>query len=86
MVHAVQLQIQQGVCLQLSVESAGENVLLDRFNRIAWGQADGSRPEGVIAAGMENGELAIWDPSKIVSHARCVLTSFVPYFGMTRPR
>ena len=23
---------------------------------------------------MENGELAIWDPSKIVAHARCVLT------------
>lgn len=39
-----------------------------RFNRIAWGQPDGSRPEGVIAAGMENGELAIWDPSKIVAH------------------
>ncbi|KAI9459387.1 hypothetical protein F5148DRAFT_1218787 [Russula earlei] len=39
-----------------------------RFNRIAWGKADGSRPEGVIAAGMENGELGIWDPSKIVSH------------------
>ncbi|KAI0297383.1 hypothetical protein BC826DRAFT_1103471 [Russula brevipes] len=40
-----------------------------RFNRIAWGKADGSRPEGVIAAGMENGELCIWDPSKIVAHA-----------------
>ncbi|KAF8270128.1 hypothetical protein EI94DRAFT_1572288 [Lactarius quietus] len=40
-----------------------------RFNRIAWGQGDGSRPEGVIAAGMENGELAIWDPSKIVAQA-----------------
>ncbi|KAI0302809.1 hypothetical protein B0F90DRAFT_1627011 [Multifurca ochricompacta] len=39
-----------------------------RFNRIVWGKADGSRPEGVIAAGMENGELGIWDPSKIVSH------------------
>lgn len=54
--------------------SAGDNLPLDRFNRIAWGQGDGSRPEGVIAAGMENGELAIWDPSKIVAHARCVLT------------
>ncbi|KAH9988178.1 hypothetical protein BJV77DRAFT_1023322, partial [Russula vinacea] len=37
-------------------------------NHIAWGKADGSRPEGVIAAGMENGELGIWDPSKIVAH------------------
>ncbi|KAH9171578.1 hypothetical protein EDB89DRAFT_1091731 [Lactarius sanguifluus] len=40
-----------------------------RFNRIAWGHGDGTRPDGVIAAGMENGELAIWDPSKIVAHA-----------------
>ncbi|KAH9059766.1 hypothetical protein EDB87DRAFT_1675007 [Lactarius vividus] len=46
-----------------------------RFNRIAWGQGDGTRPEGVIAAGMENGELAIWDPSKIVAHARRVFPS-----------
>ncbi|KAI0259714.1 hypothetical protein BC834DRAFT_974042 [Gloeopeniophorella convolvens] len=40
-----------------------------RFNRIAWGTGDGSLPEGVIAAGMENGELGIWDPSKIVAQA-----------------
>ena len=46
-----------------------------RFNRIAWGKADGSRPEGVIAAGMENGELGIWDPSKIVAHVKYVFTS-----------
>jgi hypothetical protein len=43
-----------------------------RFNRIAWGKADGSRPEGIIAAGMENGELGIWDPSKIVAHVKYV--------------
>ena len=42
---------------------------LDRFNRIAWGYVDGSRPKGVIAAGMENGELGIWDPAKILAHA-----------------
>jgi protein transport protein SEC31 len=46
--------------------------MFDRFNRIAWGKADGSRPEGVIAAGMENGELCIWDPSKIVAHVKYV--------------
>ncbi|KAI0316845.1 hypothetical protein OF83DRAFT_1172526 [Amylostereum chailletii] len=40
-----------------------------RFNRIAWGNVDGNRPQGVIAAGMENGELAIWDPEKIVAQA-----------------
>jgi hypothetical protein len=26
----------------------------------------------VIAAGMENGELTIWDPSKIVAHVKFV--------------
>ncbi|KAK0482969.1 hypothetical protein EDD18DRAFT_1322133 [Armillaria luteobubalina] len=30
-----------------------------RFNRLAWGYVDGSRPQGLIAAGMENGNLAV---------------------------
>jgi hypothetical protein len=38
-----------------------------RFNRIAWGAVDATRPRGVIAAGMENGELGIWDPAKILA-------------------
>ncbi|KNZ74269.1 Protein transport protein SEC31 [Termitomyces sp. J132] len=38
-----------------------------RFNRLAWG---GDRQShGVIAAGLENGELALWDPSKILAGA-----------------
>ncbi|KAJ3981184.1 hypothetical protein F5890DRAFT_1618907 [Lentinula detonsa] len=40
-----------------------------RFNRITWGFNDWSRPRGVIAAGMENGELVLWDPSKILAGA-----------------
>ncbi|KAF8886801.1 hypothetical protein BD779DRAFT_1673098 [Infundibulicybe gibba] len=40
-----------------------------RFNRLAWGSIDNTRPHGVIAAGMENGELALWDPSKILASA-----------------
>ncbi|KAH7912755.1 hypothetical protein BJ138DRAFT_1060464 [Hygrophoropsis aurantiaca] len=40
-----------------------------RFNRLAWGQAYKSRTQGVIAAGMENGELALWDPSQILANA-----------------
>ncbi|KAF8828347.1 hypothetical protein HHX47_DHR4000810 [Lentinula edodes] len=40
-----------------------------RFNRITWGFVDSTRPRGVIAAGMENGELALWDPSKILAGA-----------------
>ncbi|KAG1730307.1 hypothetical protein EDB19DRAFT_1740751 [Suillus lakei] len=37
-----------------------------RFNRLAWGQVHRDRSRGVIAAGMENGELALWDPAKII--------------------
>jgi protein transport protein SEC31 len=40
-----------------------------RFNRLAWGYAGGSRPKGVLAAGMENGELVLWDPVKILERA-----------------
>jgi protein transport protein SEC31 len=40
-----------------------------RFNRLAWGQVHRDRSRGVIAAGMENGELALWDPEKIIVNA-----------------
>ncbi|KAJ6573806.1 hypothetical protein DFH09DRAFT_981344 [Mycena vulgaris] len=40
-----------------------------RFNRLAWGAVDAARPRGVIAAGLENGELALWDPAKILATA-----------------
>ncbi|KAI0654852.1 hypothetical protein C8Q70DRAFT_924945 [Cubamyces menziesii] len=40
-----------------------------RFNRLAWGYVNAERPRGVIVAGMENGELDIWDPAKIVANA-----------------
>ncbi|KAF8520885.1 hypothetical protein BU17DRAFT_46119 [Hysterangium stoloniferum] len=40
-----------------------------RFNRLAWGYVDGGRPRGILAAGMENGELGLWDPYKILQKA-----------------
>lgn len=46
----------------------------DRFNRLAWGGGDG-RPKGVIAAGLENGELVLWDPAKILAGAECASLS-----------
>lgn len=43
-----------------------------RFNRLAWG-AHGinshERPLGVIAGGMENGQVALWDPSIALHHS-----------------
>ena len=43
-----------------------------RFNRLAWGYTDGGRDRGVLVAGMENGELDIWDPSRILASAEYV--------------
>ena len=40
-----------------------------RFNRLAWGYANASRPKGLLAAGLENGELGIWDAQKILTGA-----------------
>ncbi|TIB81194.1 WD40 repeat-like protein [Wallemia mellicola] len=37
------------------------------FNRLGWGHVNSSRPNGVIAAGLESGEIAIWDPQLIVN-------------------
>jgi protein transport protein SEC31 len=52
------------------------DLLLFRFNRLAWGHVDGNRPQGVIAAGLENGELALWDPAKILAGAGYVVAYF----------
>ena len=32
-----------------------------RFNRLAWGYVHGNKPRGLIAGGLENGELGVWD-------------------------
>ncbi|TFK38647.1 hypothetical protein BDQ12DRAFT_683110 [Crucibulum laeve] len=40
-----------------------------RFNRLAWGGVSADRPRGVLATGLENGELALWDPVKILDGA-----------------
>ncbi|EMD34634.1 hypothetical protein CERSUDRAFT_116810 [Gelatoporia subvermispora B] len=53
-------------------DQAGPNATIttsSRFNRLAWGYTDGGRERGVLVAGMENGELDIWDPSKILANA-----------------
>ncbi|KAJ8502017.1 hypothetical protein ONZ45_g11925 [Pleurotus djamor] len=40
-----------------------------RFNRLAWSFADATRTQGILAAGMENGELVLWDAHKIINGA-----------------
>lgn len=39
-----------------------------RFNRLAWGYIHPTdRPQGVIAAGLENGEISLWDPQVMLN-------------------
>ncbi|RKP26201.1 WD40-repeat-containing domain protein, partial [Syncephalis pseudoplumigaleata] len=38
-----------------------------RFNRLSWGGVTADRPLGVIAGGLENGELMLWDPDAIIN-------------------
>lgn len=59
--------------------------ITSRFNRLAWGYVDPTRPRGVIAAGMENGELALWDPAKILAGARYVLNRNCANFHLIAP-
>lgn len=41
-----------------------------RFNRLAWGFVKHSeRPQGVLAAGLENGEIALWDPAVMLGNS-----------------
>jgi protein transport protein SEC31 len=40
-----------------------------RFNRIVWGYVQDSRPRGVLAAGLENGELNVFDAAKLLEDA-----------------
>lgn len=37
-----------------------------RFNRLAWGLADSSKPLGILVGGMDNGEIDIWNPKSII--------------------
>jgi protein transport protein SEC31 len=44
----------------------------NRFNKLVWGNVSSTSPHGIIAGGLENGELTLWDPSKIINGERYV--------------
>jgi len=44
--------------------------LIGRFNRLAWGAPSATHPKGLIAAGMETGEVHVYDPEKIIAGKR----------------
>ncbi|KAI8332277.1 hypothetical protein BC941DRAFT_359436 [Chlamydoabsidia padenii] len=39
-----------------------------RFNTLTWGYTSTEKPYGIIAGGMENGELTLWDPVSILTN------------------
>jgi protein transport protein SEC31 len=41
-----------------------------RFNKLVWGNATSTNPYGIIAGGLENNHLVLWDPSKIIDGKR----------------
>ncbi|GAA5995429.1 hypothetical protein JCM5350_005970, partial [Sporobolomyces pararoseus] len=60
-----------------------------RFNRIAWGSHGVStqeRPLGIIAGGLENGNVALWDPSIAIHHQGHdpLITRFETHSGPVR--
>jgi protein transport protein SEC31 len=46
--------------------------LIGRLNRLAWGAPSATHPKGLIAAGMETGEVHVYDPEKILAGKRYV--------------
>jgi hypothetical protein len=44
--------------------------LTTRFNRLAWSAPTTSHSKGLIAAGMETGEVHVYDPEKIMAGKR----------------
>ncbi|CAO1624180.1 unnamed protein product [Parajaminaea phylloscopi] len=40
-----------------------------KLNRLAWGYVSKTSPRGLLAAGLENGELGVWDADKIIKGA-----------------
>ncbi|KAK0207569.1 WD40-repeat-containing domain protein [Armillaria fumosa] len=60
-------------------------VKIQRGTRLTWGYVDSSRPRGVTAAGMENNELELWDPAKILYGAGSSESLILRNANHTRP-
>ncbi|KAI8811836.1 hypothetical protein BJ742DRAFT_795709 [Cladochytrium replicatum] len=49
-----------------------------RFNRLVWGGYDaGSKPYGILAGGLDNGELHFWDPQLMLDPAQADSSMFL---------
>ncbi|KAJ1642847.1 protein transport protein S31 [Coemansia asiatica] len=50
-----------------ALESIGKVEAAARFQRLAWSGKSGSHDLGVVAGGLENGDVAVWDPARIIA-------------------
>ncbi|KAH8913772.1 hypothetical protein BT69DRAFT_105358 [Atractiella rhizophila] len=63
-------------------ESVGKVISNSKFNRLAWGNP--SHGKGLIAAGMESGELAVYDPEKILAGEESIIFQNTQHNGPVR--
>ncbi|KAI9308433.1 hypothetical protein BJ944DRAFT_174834 [Cunninghamella echinulata] len=57
-----------GLHVQHGLSPVGKINSPSRFNKLAWGYNTTEKPYGILAGGMENGELILWDPSAILNN------------------
>ncbi|KAJ3023627.1 protein transport protein S31 [Thoreauomyces humboldtii] len=62
------LSSKPGVAGHNKLRPVGKVTCTARFNRLAWGTIPGdvSKPLGMLASGMENGDLDLWNPAAII--------------------
>ncbi|KAF7729239.1 protein transport protein S31 [Apophysomyces ossiformis] len=51
---------------QQEIVPVGKVSTKSRFNTLAWGHVSNDKPLGMIAGGMESGELELWDPASVL--------------------
>lgn len=93
MAGAIDLSFSSSACLELfgvdlsSSESElkllGNVPVSDRFNRLSWGKFGSDTkhfPHGIIAGGLVDGSVNLWDPSKLLRYYKSlfVLHFFFP--------
>ncbi|ORX46007.1 WD40 repeat-like protein [Piromyces finnis] len=62
------LDLDKGRTSDIEMKRIGIASTNSRFNRLAWGTiGDRSKPYGILAAGMENGDLEFWNPKGIMN-------------------
>ncbi|KAJ2721493.1 protein transport protein S31 [Coemansia sp. Benny D115] len=63
------------------LESIGKVEAPARFQRLAWSGKTDAHGLGVIASGLENGDVTVWDPRKIIDGEEAVLHSSSAHTG-----